>query len=648
MAETGAVFGGEHSAHYYFRDFWRADTGMLAALHVLAALGEQDRPLSRAGRRRTSATSASGEINSTVADQAGATRRGARRRSPTATASTVDELDGLTVDLADGGWFNLRAVQHRAAAAAQRRGRGPRPRWPALRDEVLALIRGRHAVPMRDLTPCELDPLLLEILACPDCHAPLRGATRRPASCVCTSATCGLPTRCATTSRCCCIDEATPGPPVTAATMQAADERRRSTSAARRRRRRWPRRDRAACCARSPRAGAQVRRRCRGRRGRRAPAVADDGRPRAVVVAGSGGSAHRRRRARRGRRAGLPGARSGRAREHRLPGWVGPVDLVVAVSLLRRQPRRRSPSPPRPLAAAAGCSPSARRARRWPTSRRRRPRPSTCRSTRDAPACRGRPCGRSPSRCCMRRRRARAGRRARGRPVRGRRRARRGWPSAAGRRRDASSTRPRALALELAGYAPDRLGRRRRSPASRRPRVAASSPRTPSTRPCRRAARGAPRPGRGDRRPLRRRWRRRRRDDIFRDRGRRRRPAGAAAAAARAARRRRARPARWPPRPTVDDRARRAVRRGVASCARRASTALARLAGLVALTDFAAIYLALVPGSTRRPSPPIADAEGRRPPRDAPDEQPRAAPGRSSPRWRPTSASRSPSSSRSC
>ena len=46
MARTGAVFGGEHSAHYYFRDFWFADTGMLAAMHVLAALGEQDRPLS--------------------------------------------------------------------------------------------------------------------------------------------------------------------------------------------------------------------------------------------------------------------------------------------------------------------------------------------------------------------------------------------------------------------------------------------------------------------------------------------------------------------------------------------------------------------------------------------------------------------------
>ena len=51
MARTGAVFGGEHSAHYYFRDFWNADTGMLAAMHVLAALGEQERPLSELAAR---------------------------------------------------------------------------------------------------------------------------------------------------------------------------------------------------------------------------------------------------------------------------------------------------------------------------------------------------------------------------------------------------------------------------------------------------------------------------------------------------------------------------------------------------------------------------------------------------------------------
>ena len=52
MAETGAVFGGEHSGHFYFRDFWRADSGMLAALHVLAALGEtpEGTPLSQPAR----------------------------------------------------------------------------------------------------------------------------------------------------------------------------------------------------------------------------------------------------------------------------------------------------------------------------------------------------------------------------------------------------------------------------------------------------------------------------------------------------------------------------------------------------------------------------------------------------------------------
>ena len=67
MAEHEAVFGGEHSAHYYFRDFWYADTGMLAALHVLAALGEQPAPLSEL-MADLSRYVASGEINSTVTD----------------------------------------------------------------------------------------------------------------------------------------------------------------------------------------------------------------------------------------------------------------------------------------------------------------------------------------------------------------------------------------------------------------------------------------------------------------------------------------------------------------------------------------------------------------------------------------------------
>ena len=85
MAATDAVFGGEHSAHYYFADFFRADTGMLAALHVLAALGGQDRPLSEfvAEYERYAE---SGEINSHGARRAGQARgdpgvgRDARRR----------------------------------------------------------------------------------------------------------------------------------------------------------------------------------------------------------------------------------------------------------------------------------------------------------------------------------------------------------------------------------------------------------------------------------------------------------------------------------------------------------------------------------------------------------------------------------------
>jgi phosphomannomutase len=105
MADTGAIFGGEHSAHYYFRDFWGADSGMLAALHVLAALGEQHRPLSdlMADYQRYEA---SGEVNFTVTDAEACVDEvlstfGTRIQS-------IDHLDGVTVDLGDGSWFNLR------------------------------------------------------------------------------------------------------------------------------------------------------------------------------------------------------------------------------------------------------------------------------------------------------------------------------------------------------------------------------------------------------------------------------------------------------------------------------------------------------------------------------------------------------------
>ncbi|MDG3008802.1 phosphomannomutase/phosphoglucomutase [Rhodococcus sp. D2-41] len=106
MAETGAIFGGEHSAHYYFRDFWGADSGMLAALHVLAALAEQDGPLSEL-MAEYERYAASGEVNSTVADAAGRTE--AVVAAFAARAVEVDRLDGVTVDLPGGAWFNLRA-----------------------------------------------------------------------------------------------------------------------------------------------------------------------------------------------------------------------------------------------------------------------------------------------------------------------------------------------------------------------------------------------------------------------------------------------------------------------------------------------------------------------------------------------------------
>jgi phosphomannomutase len=109
MAETGAIFGGEHSAHYYFRDFWGADSGMLAALYVLAALGEQHgppRPLSEltADYQRYES---SGEINFKVADVEGCVD--AVLKSFGSRIHSIDHLDGVTVDLGDGSWFNLRS-----------------------------------------------------------------------------------------------------------------------------------------------------------------------------------------------------------------------------------------------------------------------------------------------------------------------------------------------------------------------------------------------------------------------------------------------------------------------------------------------------------------------------------------------------------
>jgi phosphomannomutase len=106
MADTGAIFGGEHSAHYYFRDFWGADSGMLAALHVLAVLGEQARPLSDLTTDYQRYES-SGEINFTVTDVPACVQAVLKSFGPR--IHSIDHLDGVTVDLGGGLWFNLRS-----------------------------------------------------------------------------------------------------------------------------------------------------------------------------------------------------------------------------------------------------------------------------------------------------------------------------------------------------------------------------------------------------------------------------------------------------------------------------------------------------------------------------------------------------------
>ena len=134
MAETDAVFGGEHSGHFYFRDFWRADSGMLAALHALAALAETDQPLSTLLAPYARYV-ASGEINSVVADQAAAVAE-IEQAWPDA---ETDHLDGLTVTF-DGGWFNVRASNTEPLLRLNVEGRDATI-MTTVRDQVLAQIR---------------------------------------------------------------------------------------------------------------------------------------------------------------------------------------------------------------------------------------------------------------------------------------------------------------------------------------------------------------------------------------------------------------------------------------------------------------------------------------------------------------------------
>ncbi|WP_328938391.1 phosphomannomutase/phosphoglucomutase [Streptomyces tauricus] len=137
MAASGAIFGGEHSAHYYFQDFWNADTGMLAALHVLAALGGQEGTLSDLVAQYDR-YAGSGEINSTVDDQ-GARLAAIRTAYEGREGITLDDLDGLTVTAADW-WFNVRPSNTEPLLRLNAEARDEQT-MQRIRDEALTIIR---------------------------------------------------------------------------------------------------------------------------------------------------------------------------------------------------------------------------------------------------------------------------------------------------------------------------------------------------------------------------------------------------------------------------------------------------------------------------------------------------------------------------
>ncbi len=135
MARTGAIFGGEHSGHFYFSEFWNADSGMLAALHALAALGTSEGTLSEL-LTTYDRYAASGEINSTVQDQAAKVSQIRERHA----GLQLDELDGLTVESPEGWWFNVRASNTEPLLRLNVEA-PDQATMERVRDEVLELIR---------------------------------------------------------------------------------------------------------------------------------------------------------------------------------------------------------------------------------------------------------------------------------------------------------------------------------------------------------------------------------------------------------------------------------------------------------------------------------------------------------------------------
>jgi phosphomannomutase len=182
MARQEAVFGGEHSAHYYFRDFWFADTGMLAALHVLAVLGEQPRPISEVVARFTRYV-ASGEINSTVADASVATADVRAWAKELAQDVDFDELDGMTVTHHGDPmwWFNLRASNTEPLLRLNVEAADDAT-MSRVRNDVLSIVRGKlmteETQPATGDAPTppsapQIEPWLREILRCPQCRSTL-------------------------------------------------------------------------------------------------------------------------------------------------------------------------------------------------------------------------------------------------------------------------------------------------------------------------------------------------------------------------------------------------------------------------------------------------------------------------------------------
>lgn len=141
MARTGALFGGEHSAHYYFTEFFNADSGLLAALHVLAALAEFDGPLSQLMAKYERYV-ASGELNSTVEDQAAATD--AVLDAFASRIDEVDRLDGVTVTLkGTKAWFNVRASNTEPLLRLNVEAES-QEEVDTLSAEILGVIRSEH------------------------------------------------------------------------------------------------------------------------------------------------------------------------------------------------------------------------------------------------------------------------------------------------------------------------------------------------------------------------------------------------------------------------------------------------------------------------------------------------------------------------